>query len=326
MSRINLENHELEEIISGKYFIDKLRSNGYPNKKYSAKYGVFKYKIANYNNICISENNFSIPEDICLTGPVEQEIICLTFMLNGYSSYSCGSFKETKLDNNSFNLFYINDEQKSKTKCKKSTHNKLVEIFMDSKIFFDLIERHKVQFKTINNKFKSSKSFTIFDNGIHINSEISRILTNIREAEIYGNFADLYTESKLLELFTQMLMIDDKKLVVNSNSMNNKMQEAKYILESNYKSPPCLNQLAKDLGICSTSLKKNFKSTFNSSILTHIIKYRMSKAADMLIYDKQKSIFDIAIDLGYEHQSNFSIAFKKIHGKTPNEYRKSNII
>ena len=52
------------------------------------------------------------------------------------------------------------------------------------------------------------------------------------------------------------------------------------------------------------------------------LQYRMNYAAEQLHSDTQISIADLAGGLGYDSQSKFAMAFRKVMGMSPTEYRR----
>ncbi|WP_317047898.1 helix-turn-helix domain-containing protein [Lutibacter oceani] len=50
----------------------------------------------------------------------------------------------------------------------------------------------------------------------------------------------------------------------------------------------------------------------------------MVNAAKNLIYDTEKSISEIAYELGFKYPQHFNRMFKKAIGQTPSEYRNLN--
>ncbi|NDV82478.1 DNA-binding transcriptional regulator [Bacteroides sp. 51] len=67
-------------------------------------------------------------------------------------------------------------------------------------------------------------------------------------------------------------------------------------------------------------LEKRFKSTVGESIYQYILKQRLSWFAEKLI-TSDKSVSEVAFDLGYEDYINLSKAFKRIYNITPTQYR-----
>ena len=66
-----------------------------------------------------------------------------------------------------------------------------------------------------------------------------------------------------------------------------------------------------------------FKSLKGESINSYANKIRIQTAAEYLKYTS-KSIFEIALEVGYESTAAFSKAFKKLYGQTPSDFRASN--
>ncbi|WP_162463193.1 helix-turn-helix domain-containing protein [Paenibacillus psychroresistens] len=69
-------------------------------------------------------------------------------------------------------------------------------------------------------------------------------------------------------------------------------------------------------------LSRLFRKETGLSLSDYILQERMAKAADMLLCT-DKTISEIADSLGYDNFSYFARLFKKIHGMTPQYYRKS---
>jgi AraC-like DNA-binding protein len=79
--------------------------------------------------------------------------------------------------------------------------------------------------------------------------------------------------------------------------------------------------LAKKYGISPISLNKYFSIMYGDTVHKYLQSYRMDHAAKLLS-DTDKSIADIALDVGYENQGKFATLFKRIYGMSPLEYRR----
>lgn len=82
-------------------------------------------------------------------------------------------------------------------------------------------------------------------------------------------------------------------------------------------------QLAGQFDISLTGMKQCFKSVFGSSIGNWLLQYRMNQAAELLRGDRQISVAEIAGRVGYDSPSKFAMAFRKVMGMSPVEYRKA---
>jgi len=81
-----------------------------------------------------------------------------------------------------------------------------------------------------------------------------------------------------------------------------------------------LKQLAEYTQIHPVYLSSLIKKETNMSLSNHINLIRIEESKKLLIYSN-KSIQDIAYDVGYNHQSHFNTVFKKMEGLTPLEFR-----
>ncbi len=80
-------------------------------------------------------------------------------------------------------------------------------------------------------------------------------------------------------------------------------------------------QLSSRFEIPLTGMKSCFKSVYGTSIGAWLTDYRMNRAAEFLRADREQSVAEIAGLVGYDSASKFAIAFRKIMGMSPLEYR-----
>ncbi len=83
---------------------------------------------------------------------------------------------------------------------------------------------------------------------------------------------------------------------------------------------PTVNILSKQLAINKNKLAKGFKAIYGDTIFRYHRKMCLQRAAILLI-DTDKSINEIALDVGYSNPSNFCYAFKKEFGVPPLQYK-----
>lgn len=81
-------------------------------------------------------------------------------------------------------------------------------------------------------------------------------------------------------------------------------------------------ELSVRFDISQTSMKQCFKSVFGTSIGNWILQYRMNFAAVLLKQEKSVKVAEIAGRVGYDSPSKFAMAFRKVMGMSPMEYRK----
>jgi AraC-like DNA-binding protein len=86
--------------------------------------------------------------------------------------------------------------------------------------------------------------------------------------------------------------------------------------------PAChwsVQSLAQRAGMSRTSFALKFKETVGASPMDYLTRWRMTLAADRLT-NSGDAISVIALSLGYESESAFSTAFKRVMGCSPRQY------
>src|SRR5579859_5352117 len=80
-----------------------------------------------------------------------------------------------------------------------------------------------------------------------------------------------------------------------------------------------LQELAQRVGMSRSSFAERFKETVGDSPMEYLTRWRMLLAGDRLENSKD-SVSAIALSLGYESESAFSTAFKRVMGCSPRQY------
>jgi AraC-like DNA-binding protein len=85
-----------------------------------------------------------------------------------------------------------------------------------------------------------------------------------------------------------------------------------------------LQELAKRAGMSRSTFAQKFKATVGSSPIEYLTRWRMLLAGDRLS-NSTDSISAVALALGYESESAFSTAFKRVMGCSPRRYGRARI-
>lgn len=134
-----------------------------------------------------------------------------------------------------------------------------------------------------------------------------------------------YLKVKLPELFYRMKhsKVDncyyDRSLVPRTQVELVKAV-AEYISQ-NLNSKITVKQLTQEFGVSDTYLQNAFRSVYGMPVISFIRVQKMQSAAQVLIHTS-RTIDEIAEEFGYENESKFSAAFKKIMGDPPGIFRK----
>lgn len=98
------------------------------------------------------------------------------------------------------------------------------------------------------------------------------------------------------------------------------LQTAFLYIEKNFMNGISVESIAARCNIHRNQLLKLFKERVGQGPQEYLIKYRMSKAAQLLL-TTQFSVGEIATAVGYSNQLHFSRAFKNVYGESPKYFR-----
>ena len=80
-----------------------------------------------------------------------------------------------------------------------------------------------------------------------------------------------------------------------------------------------VEQLASELNMIVTQLFRKVKAIMDTTPYNVLVQIRMSRAV-ALMRETDKTISEIALEVGYQELSNFSRAFKKFYEESPSSY------
>ena len=86
--------------------------------------------------------------------------------------------------------------------------------------------------------------------------------------------------------------------------------------------PKTIPALAKACGVSPTTLKDAFRRTYGVPIYSWYRDYRVRRASEMLLAD-DRTVAQVAAEVGYSNPSKFAKAFSTCLGMTPHEWRSS---
>jgi AraC-like DNA-binding protein len=85
-----------------------------------------------------------------------------------------------------------------------------------------------------------------------------------------------------------------------------------------------LPDIAKELNLSPHSLSQFINEKFNKSFNAYINEMRIETAKKLLLSNKDFTIEAVGYESGFNSKSSFFTSFKKMTGRTPSEYQKSN--
>jgi AraC-like DNA-binding protein len=91
---------------------------------------------------------------------------------------------------------------------------------------------------------------------------------------------------------------------------------AQTILRDRLHNPPCLKELAQEIGLNECTLKRGFRQLFNTTVFGYLYQQRMEYARQLL-QERELNVSQVAKKVGYASQSRFATAFRKKFGVNP---------
>ena len=165
----------------------------------------------------------------------------------------------------------------------------------------------------------------------------SDLIENYRDGkEVYYSAATTKTVKELHKIIENLMTVtcpdfdsSHEKINIGSSLKSEyldnhaeKIRKVHDYLMENLSRRITIEELARSFAVNPTTLKIVFKDVYGSSIAAHIKEHRMEKAAELLS-KTDKTINEIAAEVGYESQSKFGSAFKEFYGMTPVEFKSS---
>ena len=154
---------------------------------------------------------------------------------------------------------------------------------------------------------------------------VNMAVQEILNCPYHGSLRRLYLEGKTLELIALNLT----QLVVNKNGHNRpftllpcdfeRVRDARDVLIRNLENPPSLLELARQVGINKNKLNQGFRQVFGTSVFDYLRIRRLERSKELL-KSKAKNVTEVAFEVGYAQQSNFTRAFKKHFGTNPTDH------
>lgn len=165
------------------------------------------------------------------------------------------------------------------------------------------------------------ENFIATQQSISWNKRIAEVIHAVRECPFQGATRYIFIESKMLELFVlQMEHLYALQRLAGKDEWRRedreKMMAIKEYIEKSYLQPLSLKELTLEFGINEYKLKKGYKHFFHMTVFGHILQLRMQKANELLL-ERQMTVADVAVCVGYNNTSSFSYEYKKQFGYSP---------
>jgi AraC-like DNA-binding protein len=230
----------------------------------------------------------------------------------------CGtqfSFKK-----NEYILHYSSEESKAKLWSEHQELLKYLQIQIQYQYIFNLFnpQESKESSEVLEQMTKNNFIFLHKQTPPLMTVEMHIILKEIIEYSKKGMMQKLFIEAKVIKLL--ILIFEQFTEKDNSENQSEFHILIKKYIDDHYSKNLKIADLSKELGINENKIRKEFKKYYHSTIVDYVSELRMLKAKKLIV-NKDIMIKEIAIDCGYDYVQNFSRAFKKKFGVSPEKLR-----
>ena len=228
--------------------------------------------------------------------------------------------------------------------CRRSINNtmcKMTYIHFALDCYAEQIERKKLyadiigQKQVIDEEMISKTEFVTYHSDIYIQNhtgglDINKLNEMVSEITLFSAKREitcfLQSSSALCDI---LIYLTNNTLasVANNVKLDNvvpipyNLKKSVAYIRRHYTEPITLDDIAGYCNVSKQQLTRYFKKSFNDTPINYVIKYKITKAKELLFNHPQLTIMEIAYELGFSDQHYFSRIFKKITGETPMQYK-----
>ncbi|WP_167032326.1 helix-turn-helix transcriptional regulator [Chryseobacterium sp. Tr-659] len=245
----------------------------------------------------------------------------LLFLLShdiNLAAHDCGTkflFKK-----NQYILHYSPKESRAELWTENQEILKYLQIQINYQYIFNLInpELNRENAEILENMVQNNFIFLHKETPPNMTVEMHMILNEIRTYSKKGVMQKLFVEAKIIKLLILIFEQFNEKNVLESTPKTPEM--IKKFIDENYHRNIKAEEIGKLIGMNQNTIRREFKAQYHTTIANYISELRMLKAKK-LITNGDIMIKEIAIECGYEYLQNFTRAFKKKFGISPENLR-----
>lgn len=222
---------------------------------------------------------------------------------------------------NQYILHYTPEESQAELWTNNETM-KYLQIQIKYQYIFNLIdpesnrENAEILEQMIHNNFIFLHKETPPNMTVEMHIILKEILSYYRK----GVMQKLFVEAKIIKLL--ILIFEQFNEKDTAQDLSETPLLIKKFVDDNFHRNIKIEEISKILGINESKIRKEFKIHYHMTIVDYISELRMLKAKKLIV-NKELMIKEIAIDCGYEYIQNFTRAFKKKFGVSPEKLRTS---
>ncbi|MBD1435118.1 helix-turn-helix transcriptional regulator [Sphingobacterium sp. DN00404] len=266
-----------------------------------------------------SEMNFS--ERVRIETEVEGDAIASQFIFckeKGNLTFS----KSTRYARGRHNIRYIPASRES-YEVKADQEYVYFLVVLSKDYYLHLVDTSSPLHEDFMREMEKGVTISFMDEDLYITPEMRKSIEGIRECKHDGGLKRMFTDARIMELIIYQLeqfsqFLQNENEILHGEDIE-KLEVVRELLESNYVNPPTQKELARVATINESKLRTGFKKYYGTTIYDFITRLRMVEARRLIMEEKNNNMNEIAMLVGFKHQSNFTRAFKRYYGLSPTE-------
>jgi AraC-like DNA-binding protein len=289
--------------------------------------GKFECRVTRHQHFSLLQHEYT-NEGPLLTIPITRKTPCITmiFQFGGYSAYR-DKHNPFLLPcyHQSINYFNMYD-------CRSLVDERMrqhdITFVLDDTFYNTLLHDGVMEGNLLTEKILNREEFNTINARQPIDAGVQGVLHNILHCPFKNGMRDMYITAQLKALMMLQCCqfhyaVSDKPAPKDAKLTSRDRDTLMAIydfLTERYHDETTLTDLSRRFGINEFKLKYGFRKLFDTSPIKYIQDRRL-QFAGLLLRNTNKSITEVADEIGYEHANNFSIAFRKKFGVAPQVYR-----
>ncbi len=275
----------------------------------------------------ILDSEYRMDEDVAISGQGDTSLLELQFNLSDESIfYEDQSRKRQVAPAGTGNMVFLSaEDNKARIYFNKEVTYRTFDIHLPVTLF-DVYAGESKLVDGFLKQLHADRSAQLAPHAIAVTPAIYHTIQDIRSCRYDGLTRSIYLESKAWELIALSIDVvqNQQQDVALSKADQERIHQAAAIIRNNLERPCSIIDLARMVGVNQTKLKTGFKSVFDNTVFGYLQEIRMAQAKKHLL-DTELSVQEISQMMGYQNLSNFSTAFKRCYGISPQKLRQKNM-
>lgn len=281
-------------------------------------------KIYQGANFIITDTQFSTKKDTLLWSHINREgLIEFNFVVKGSFIQSQEDLFDQLVYPQGYHNWLYNPLKTETNQLIGQGEYQFISIYLKLEYFTRLLSLNPLYLNQVN----LNTSWVKHGHDTRLSKRLLYLLKNLWNSPVCDKLHRLYFESRVNQVFceqVELLFTDTKHTKENLFQKQDveKLHKVALLIEQNLHDPICIATLTKAIGLNEYKLKKGFKQLYGMSMSSYLQNIRMSKAK-VLLQETDKTISEIAYELGFSHSQHFHRAFKKTFDTVPSVFKKN---